>query len=487
VSHPKVFSALAIASLASGALLLSAALPAAATPGLTASGTGTVMSQLLAFSVPGGSQPEGVVIVAGITYVPNPLTHSVAKFDALGLYLGDIPLPGPSPYPSSIVASPDGSHLFVTDINGVGTVDSIDIATVTVTPFPVATAPGQITLSPDGSTFYVVSNSDGLVHAYATSDGHAVGSAFPDGRYATSNRVMVSPDGTKVYQTMRDPAGAFTTGGIRILNAAGLVEIGHTDLLNADGLAESADGSKIWVGSTDAAFQSVVAEFDADGTFTGRSVAVGSGPHSLIVSADGKWIYVAGSSGNTLDVIDTSDFSDFRDTVTPLVIGSTQLALSADGLRLYGANRNSGMVGVVSIAKLTLTSPASVTPATGATTFSAQITDGTSPIADYTTNTVKFDVLDSSNAVVATETVAPNSSGHASVSLDLSNLAIGTYSVRATLDPIAGSVVVTAAGLSVSAVALAATGTQPVVPTLIGVLLLLVGAASLVARRRRTV
>jgi len=485
VAYPKLFSALALASLASGAVLLTAALPAVASPGLSASGIGTVMSQATALSVPGSSQPEGAVVVGGTLYVANPPTHGVSKFDSAGNYLGDIALPGGAPYPNSIVASPDGTHLFVTDLSGAGSADSIVIATSTVTNFPVVGQPGEIAISPDGSTIYVVSNGDALVHAYATSDGHSTGNATTDSLYSTSNRVMASADGTKVYQTMRDPVGALTTGGLRILDASDLSEIGHVDLLNADGLGQSADGSQIWVGTTDAAFQSAVAEFDANGTFTGRSVAVGQGPHDLKLSADGRWIYVAGNSGDTLDVIDTTDFSD---TSTGLIVGSAQLALSTDGLRLYGADRNNGHIEVVSIAKLTLTSPASVTPGTGLTTFSAQITDGTTPIADYTTNTVQFDILDSTNAVVATGTVAPNSSGHASAAINLSALPLGTYSVRATLDPIAGTVVVTAAGFTVAkaAATLAATGTQPVLPTAIGLLLLLLGAAALVARRRRT-
>ncbi len=484
VAHPKIFSALVIASLASGVLLLSAALPAAANPGLSASGTGTVMTQLTPLTVATTNQPEGVAVAGAITYVSNPPTHSVLKFDASGAYLGDIALPGGSPYPTSIVASTDGSHLFVTDGNTVGSVFSIVTATDAVTAFPVVPAPGFIALSHDGSTFYVISNNDALVYAYATSNGGPVASSTSDSLYATGTGVMASPDGTKVYETMRDGVGAHTTGGIRILNAADLSEIGHTDLLNATGIAGSVDGSKIWVGSTDAASQSVVAEFDAGGTFTGRSAAVGQSPSALLRSTDGLWLYVAGFSGDTLDVIDTRDFSDFRDTANPLVIGPTQLALSADGLRLYGADRNSGKTQVISIAKLTLTSPASVAPGTGPTTFSAQITDGGATLADYTTNTVKFDILDSSNAVVATGTVAPNSSGAASASIDLSGLPVGTYSVWATLDPIAGSVVVTAAGFKVSAATLAATGIEPIVPTLVGLLLLLGGSAALLARRR---
>ena len=202
-----------------------------------------------------------------------------------------------------------------------------------------------------------------------------------------------------------------------------------------------------------------------------------------MMSPDGKWIYAVARSSGLLDVVDTTAFTaDF----TGLSTGDTdQLALSADGLRLYSTDAVGEDVKVFSIAKLTLSSLAGVAPGTGPTTFSAQITDGTSPIADYTTNTVTFDILDSSDMVVATATVSPNAAGAASASIDLSALPVGTYSVRATLDPIAGTVVVTAAGFKVSASAgLAATGTEALVPSVAGAALLLLGAVLLVLRRR---
>jgi LPXTG-motif cell wall-anchored protein len=486
VAHPKLLRALGVVSIASGALLLAGALPAFAVPGLTASGTGTVMTQLpsLIAPSPATTSPQGVAVANGITYVTNPPTHSVLTFDSTGAYLADIGLPGTSPFPTGIVASPDGGHVYVTDGNAVGSVFSINTSDDTVATFGVAaTDPYGISLSPDGSIFYIISNGDAQVYAYATSNGSFIANSTTDNLYEVGFHVMASPDGTKVYETMEAGFPPLTSGGIRVLNASDLTEIGHQDIDVASGLAESADGSKIWVGSTDSAFQSVVVELDADGNFTGRTVPVGPEPEVLIVSPDGNWIYAPSFANGTLDVVDTSAFTN---TATAMVTGDARgVALSADGLRLYSANSASG-VEVISIAKLTLTSPASVTPGTGATLFSAQITDGGSSIADYTTNTVKFEILNASNAVVATGTVNPNSSGVASASIDLSTLPVGTYSVRATLDPIAGAVVVTAAGFKVSAAELAATGSNPMLPTAIALLLLLGGATALLVRRRRT-
>ena len=484
VAHPKLMRALGVVAVASGALLLGGALPAFANPGLTASGTGSVMSSAPSLVNPPSNQPQGVVVANGTTYVSNASDHSVDMYDASGAFVSAIPLSGASPYPEGIVASSDGSLLYAVDGNSTGSVFVIATSSNTlVHTFPVVGSPFTIALSPDDATFYVISNNDALVYAYATSDGSAVGHSTSDSLYETAFHVMASADGTKLYETMRDPVPPLTTGGLRILSATDLSEIGHVDLANASGLGQSLDGSKVWVGSTDSAFESVVAEFDPSGTFTGRSVAVDSEPENLIVSRDGKSIYAVSRSSGTLDYVDTTSFNS---SSTGLAAGDGDgLALSADGLRLYSTNASGEEVKVISIAKLTLTSPASVTPGTGATVFSAQITDGTSPIADYTTNTVKFEVINSSNTVVASGTVNPDSSGAASASLDLSALPVGTYSVRATLDPVAGLVVVTAPGFKVAAAELAATGTEASIPFGLAALLLASGAAALVIQRRR--
>jgi LPXTG-motif cell wall-anchored protein len=479
-----VLRAVGVVAIASGALLIAGALPAFASPGLSASGTGTVISQTSPLFNPPFNQPEGVAVVNGTSYVTNPSDHAVDMYSSASPFVSSISLSGSSPFPYAIVASPDGSHLYVTDNNVAGSVFDISTATNTlVNTFPVVGSPIAITVSPDGATFYVISNSDSLIYSYATSDGTFHGQSLPDGRYETAFYVMASPDGTKLYETMRDPMPPMTSGGLRVLSTVGLVEIGHADLPNASGLGQSPDGSRIWVGSTDAASQSVIAEFNPDGSFSGNSVPVSTRPESFIVSHDGNWIYSVSRSTGLLDVVDTSALTD---TATSLVAGDGNgIALSDDGLRLYSTNSLAGMVNVMSIAKLTLTSPATVASGATSTTFTAQITDGTSPIADYTTNTVTFDVLNASNTVVATGTVSPDAAGAASASLDLSTLPAASYSVRATLDPIAGSVVVTAAGLTVSAPTLAATGTDTTIPMVVSALLLVGGAMALVVARRR--
>jgi hypothetical protein len=139
-----------------------------------------------------------------------------------------------------------------------------------------------------------------------------------------------------------------------------------------------------------------------------------------------------------------------------------------------------------SIAQVTLTGPAGIVPGAAPVTFNVQIADGETPVGDYSAETVKFEVLDSSSTVMTTSVVSPDTSGAASATVDLSALPSGTYSVRATLDPPAGAAVVaTATGFSISAAALAATGIDTLVPTGVALLLMVVGAAALLLVRRR--
>jgi len=76
VPHPNPIRAAAVVSLAAGALLLSGALPAFATPGLTASGTGTVISAMAPLQN-GANMPQGVAVAGGNESHSTPASAAV--------------------------------------------------------------------------------------------------------------------------------------------------------------------------------------------------------------------------------------------------------------------------------------------------------------------------------------------------------------------------------------------------------------------------
>src|SRR3954467_11884427 len=106
------------------------------------------MTQLTDLTGPTSNSPQGVAVANGTTYVSNPPTHSVLKFNSAGTYLGEIPLPGGSPFPYTMVASSDGSKVYVCENSATGAVFTITTATDAVTSFSVAASPFAITLSP---------------------------------------------------------------------------------------------------------------------------------------------------------------------------------------------------------------------------------------------------------------------------------------------------------------------------------------------------
>lgn len=347
-------------------------------------------------------------------------------------------------------------------------------------------------LSPDDSVLYLASNSDYQIYGYDAITGNQLYSSSSNG-YQEPSQIAVSTDGNTVYTTYQGSGHS----GLRImtpdLNLSSLDDLTPVDTTDpAEGLAVEGNGD-VAVGTTGAS-TGLVTEYTSTGSPTGRSFTVGQEPSSFLLSRDGGALYIAVKLQGALYAVDTSLFS-----VPVGSYGSTgypsELALTPDGLTLFIAGGGPSVnenVYPFSVAQVTLTGPAGVAHGAGPVVFTAQIADGQNPVGDYSTSyTVKFDVLNSSNAVVATATTVPNASGTAAATFDFSSIPSGTYSVRANLDPPLGAqVLLTATGFTVTAAgavtALAATGTEAGAATAIGALLLLVGAAALLARRRRT-
>jgi len=468
-------------------LAVGGSLSASAFPGISASSTGTILTPLTPFSPGPTTSPTGVVTTGSLVYVSDPANNTIDVYSLGGTLSSSIVLTLCA-QPSSLAISPDGATLYAV-CGPTNTVDSIDLAGPTETVFPVANQPRGIVLSPDGSFFYLLSNSDAQVHKYdASTPGAEIIASVTNGLYATPFHIAVSSDGATVYVTYRDHSGPATSGGLRILRASDLFETTHVDIASAQGLALEANGDVV-VGS-DTGSSGPVVELSPAGTLTGRSTALAgySRAEVLLTSPDGSTVYAYEAASGQLYAIDLATF-----TAGALIgpIGNTaQMAVTPDGLHLYAAGGSLGSTHNVypfAVARLTLTGPATIVAGTGPTTFDAQIADGRTPVGDYSSGSVLFEILDSSNAVVASAAGIPSSTtGDVSKSIDLSGLPAGSYSVRATLDPIAGSVVVTASGFTISkATALAATGTDTTLPMGVGIVMLLGGILMTAVSRRQ--
>ena len=460
----------------------SGSLSAMAASTITATSTGTVLTALPGIPTGAGSSTQGVAADGTNLYVSDS-AHDLIDVFSLGGVAGTPITLASGTFPTDLALSPDGSTLYATG-DFTSTVERIDLATSTDTSFPVAMNPHGVVVSADGSIFYVIGNSDAQVHSYNASTGAALNTSVTNGLYATPNQIALSPDGTKVYVTYRDPIPANPSGGLRILNASDLTETTHVDLPNALGVAVESTGDVV-VGTGNGAAAQLV-ELSAAGVPTNRSVTVGQSDDKLLVSPDGSTVYVADSTSGNLYVLDTATFT------TPASPGTVDqgraLAVTPDGLHVYAAGGGTSVL-PFAVAKLTLTAPATVTPGTGPTAFNALITDGQSPVGDYSGGSVLVEILDSANAVVASGTGAPGAAtGTASVPINLSTLPIGSYSVRATLVSGGGTVQVLASGFTVAAAApaLAATGVDAAGPLIVTLVVLFAGVALLIVGRRRS-
>jgi len=456
----------ALAVLASaGALVAVPALAATAAPTISGSGTGTVITSEPAFADGVGTDPQALAATSSALYTADYTAGKIGVASLSGTFSTSITLPvGAEPEAESL--SPDGSRLYVSS-QGTHEVSVIDTSTNTIVDHFALThgSPAvnidvvSTTLSPDGSVLYVIDNSSQKLYAFDVAT-HALLASQVSNVYTTGSQVRVSPDGATVYVTFESPVPPSTTGGLLILNASDLTEISHVDLSNASGLALSPDGSHVYVaGSTGA--NGVITELDADGMATSRSAAAGFAVNHLVVSPDGGVIYAADSSNAFLSTVTTSDFTAQKST--PPGYGAVGAARdfiqSPDGLHLYSAGGSSEVVHPFSVARLTVTAPATAAVGSGNTNFIAQLAAGSGPVPDYSADTVTVDILHGVT-VVATGSGSPNAStGLVTVPIDLAGLPLGTYSVRATFSGPDGEIVATATGLQiVSASALAATG-----------------------------
>ena len=316
-------------------------------------------------AIPGSyGSPRGIAVTpdGSRVYVANDLDYIVPLFNnrvhryAVAMISTSnnsvsAPIPAGST-PFQVAIAPDGSRVYVANFDG--TVSAINTATNSVK--TIRTVPGGLSgmaITPDGKSIYLTG--DGGLSVINTATGALSANIFLGTSPAS---VAINPAGTRAYVASGSTGDSEQVQVIDTAtqNISATVPI-HGDAGWAIGwnpaaaIAVSPDGTRVYVTSL---FRVAIDTFNHDSvsvidtatnTVIGDPITVDFEPVALVVSSDGKRVYVGNGNG-TVSVIDTT-----RNAVTATIpVGSFSiagLALSPDGSRLYVTDQMGGKVAVI--------------------------------------------------------------------------------------------------------------------------------------------
>lgn len=223
-------------------------------------------------------------------------------------------------YPRSIVASADGSLMYVA-VDNAFAVMVVDTATnARIRQISLGSMrPGLMIGSPDRSRLFTLGGSKVAIIEPATDDVNLVD--LP----ADGESMQVSPDGSRLYVTTSNASPTIVT----IDAATGVVE--DTTALSGVGraLAVSPDGQTLYYAQNDGLYALITT------TFQQLSFSNPANVYQAALSPDGTRLYVVDGM-NTTSIVDASTGA-VLDTI-PSAVQAVAIALSPDGTELYRIN-----------------------------------------------------------------------------------------------------------------------------------------------------
>ncbi|MBP1821147.1 beta-propeller fold lactonase family protein [Mycobacterium sp. OAE908] len=390
-----------------------------------------------------GNQPDGIAVYESATdpsknraYVINQYDKTVSIIDTnpgsatYNKLVGTVKL---ASTPSDIVLNSTGTRAYVAT-KGNASVAVIDTASKTVlTNVKVGSTPVGIAISPDDKRVYVANGGSGTVSVINTTTNKLV-DINPSTTTVDSIKVgsqpsgvAVSPDGSKLYVTLR------YSDSLAVVNLATptanptLIKVGDSPR----DVALNSDGSRAFVTNYDGTVSVV-------NTTTKQVTTIATGgptlqPAGVAIDNVGGLVYVANGK-DTVSVIDAKTNTIIRTLTIDAAPENGQhwIALSPDGKHLYITDINDdnvrtlsltrGNTAPVAIANPTVGSP---NPSTGAVTGLVNIKDPDGDPLTFTTASGATQGTVSYNTATGTYTYTPNSGAQNPGSTD-------TFTVRAT-------------------------------------------------------
>lgn len=308
---------------------------------------------------------------------------------------------GTAPY--SLVVSPDGSHVYVANINS-NDLSVIDVATnhVEATRLLAGPHPNDVKITPDGQYLYVANGLKpaGTISVVRASNGALIQTISGLGDFPTS--LAISPNAKFIYVTNSGsgtvsvintatnqvsptsinigpaaypqvvtftPDGLFAYVGNHSANSISFVSTSKNQVVGSlltqgigpDGISITPDGKKAyvenWGTNGDGTTVSVIQTYMPKVV---KTITVGPGPSRSAITPDGNYLFVplqgatppSPPSSKTVVVIDTR-----TDTVIgkPILVGNSPgyVAITPNGKYAYVANGDDNTVSVIDVARAT--------------------------------------------------------------------------------------------------------------------------------------
>lgn len=234
-------------------------------------------------------------------YVTDVAANRLIAYDLSGGAPREIHRVGVGAYPVHMVATRDGSAIFVTSFGGasVTVVDghSWKVRTTIATP----ERPHSIVMSPDGAWVYTGCYGGAAIAIINTASA-SLAATIPLPQHAEPYGLAISPDGHYLYASDNLTGRLFVVDALarRVVTS---VQVGLHPAL----VAHSPDGKTLYVANGGSRSVSVLDISDDPAHPTVRAtVGVNGYPHGIAITPDGRYVVVADTLGKSLSIIETS-------------------------------------------------------------------------------------------------------------------------------------------------------------------------------------
>lgn len=251
-----------------------------------------------------------------LAYVANFSDNTLTPLDAQTHAFGN--QVGVGKAPGDLTVSRDGSRVYTANqsSNDVSVVDAV--AGKTLATVKVGTVPAGIRVTPDGKTLWVSNYGDATVQSI---DVATLKASRPIAVGDHPEELAIAPDGSTLYAADQgsNTLSVLDLGSRKIVAT---VPVGQSPL----GVAVAPDGSRVYVSNSVSGDVTVI---DARTRTPIARVAVGKTPQGLAVSPDGTLLYVADSGSLTVTPVNLT-----TDTALPPILvgnGPFSVAFTTDG------------------------------------------------------------------------------------------------------------------------------------------------------------